>query len=105
MFFRGSSLDVVTVIPPKTIKRGDSVIIKENREDPLDRDQFERVVQRINSSDEFDTFSYASVGIDTNPANVRPLTWKKQENDRVINGSPISKSRPGLSGKILPTAR
>jgi len=105
MFFRGSSLDVVTVIPPKTIKRGDTVIIKENRKDPLDRDQFERVVQRINSSDEFDTFSYASVGIDTNPANVRPLTWKKQEHDRIINGSPISKSRPGLSGKILPTAK
>ena len=71
------NLDVVTVIPPKTIKRGDSVIIKENREDPLDRDQFERVVQRINSSDEFDTFSYASVGIDTNPAERKTIDLEK----------------------------
>ena len=105
MFYRGSSLDVETVNPPASLKEGDGVIIAENREDPLDRDQFERVIKKIQASDEFDTFTYASVGIDTNPDNVRPLTWKKQEFDRIINGSIISKSRPGLSGKIIPNAR
>jgi len=104
-FFRGSSADVETVIPPKTIKEGDAVVIKENRQDPIDRDQFERIVKRINASDEFDTFSYASIGIDTNPSKIRPLTWRKQENDRIINGNVISKSRPGLSGRIHPFAR
>ena len=67
------------LIPPESLKRGDGVIIAENREDPLDRDQFERVIKKIQPSDEFDTFTYASVGIDTNPDNVRPLTWKKQD--------------------------
>ena len=105
MFYRGSSLDVETVNPPESIKRGDGVIIAENRNDPFDRDQFERIVKDIKASDEFDTFSYASVGIDTNPDNVRPLTWKKQEFDRIINGSIISKSRPGLSGRVVPNAR
>ena len=47
MFFRGSSIDVQTVNPPATLKEGDGVIIAENREDPLDRDQFERVVKKI----------------------------------------------------------
>ena len=105
MFYRGSSIDVETVIPPESLKRGDGVIIAENRNDPFDRDQFERIVRDIKASDEFDTFSYASVGIDTNPDNVRPLTWKKQTFDRIINGSIISKSRPGLSGRIVPNAR
>ena len=105
MFFRGSSIDVQTVNPPATLKEGDGVIIAENREDPLDRDQFERIVKKIQASDEFDTFTYASVGIDTNPDNIRPLTWRKQEFDRVINGSIIPKSRPGLSGKVVPNAR
>ena len=47
MFFRGSSIDVQTVNPPATLKEGDGVIIAENREDPLDRDQFERVIKKI----------------------------------------------------------
>ena len=63
------------------------------------------LLEILKASDEFDTFSYASVGIDTNPDNVRPLTWKKQTFDRIINGSIISKSRPGLSGRIVPNAR
>ena len=90
MFYRGSSIDVETVIPPESLKRGDGVIIAENRNDPFDRDQFERIVRDIKASDEFDTFTYASVGIDTNPDNVRPLTWRKQTFDRIINGSIIS---------------
>ena len=105
MFFRGSSVDVQTVVPPASLKEGDGVIIAENREDPLDRDQFERVIQKIQASDEFDTFTYASVGIDTDSSKVRPLTWKKQEFDRIINGAIISKSRPGLSGRVIPNAR
>ena len=105
MFFRGSSIDVETVNPAPTLKEGDGVIIAENREDPLDRDQFERVIKKIQASDEFDTFTYASVGIDTNPENIRPLTWRKQEFDRIINGAIIPKSRPGLSGKIIPNAK
>ena len=47
MFYRGSSIDVETVIPPESLKRGDGVIIAENRNDPFDRDQFERIVRDI----------------------------------------------------------
>jgi hypothetical protein len=103
-YYRGSSLDVEEVTPPQTIKIGDGVTIRENANDPLDSDQFERVVKLIPSSDEFATFTYDSLGISTNPLEVRPLTWSKQKHDRIINGVLFPKSRPSLKGLIRPQA-
>lgn len=90
-YYRGSSLDVEEIQPPKTIKEGDLITIVENRNDLLDTTQFERVVKKIVASDQFDTFTYSSVGIDTDPTKFRPLRWRKQKQDRVINGSLYSK--------------
>jgi hypothetical protein len=103
-YYRGSSVDVEEVVPPSTIKEGDFIIIKENKNDPLDIDQFNRVVKNIISSDQFDTFTYDSLGISTDPTKERPLTWIKQKNDRIINGSIYSKSRPDLKSVIRPQA-
>jgi hypothetical protein len=46
-----------------TIKPGDKVTIQENPLDPFDISQFERVVKKITSSDQLETFNYYSVGI------------------------------------------
>lgn len=105
LYYRGSSLDVEQVDPPRTIKEGDSVQIGENILNPYDREQFERVVKKIVSPGEFDTFSYDSIGINTDPQNARPLKWVKQTRDRIINGVLYSKSRPDLKSRNTPTTR
>lgn len=102
LFYRGSDLDVEQIDPPKTIKEGDVVRIKENIFDPFDREQFDRVVKNIVSTDILDTFPYDSLGINTNPIKERPLDWTKQTQDKIINGVLYSKSRPGLKSRIIP---
>jgi len=105
LYYRGSSLDVEDIDPPKTIKQGDSVQISENIFDPYDREQFERVVKKIVSFDAFDTFPYDSLGINVDPAKARPLNWTKQTRDRIINGVLYTKGRPDLKSRNTPTTR
>ena len=35
----------------------------------------------------------------------RPLTWEKQRHDQILSGVLISKARPDLKSKVLPTTR
>ena len=104
LYYRGSSVDVEEIDPPKTIKIGDEIVIEESKEDLFDITQFERVVKKIVSSDQLDTFTYSSVGIDTDSTKNRPLRWKKQKRDRIISGTLYSKARPNLQSKIAPNA-
>lgn len=104
LYYRGSSVDVTEITPPKTIKEGDSVTIQESINDPFDIEQFDRVVKTLTSSDQLETFVYSSIGINTDVTKFRPLTWKKQQQDRVISGTLFPKSRPSLQSNITPTA-
>jgi len=105
LFYRGSDLDVEEIEPPKTIKEGDFIQIKENPNDPLDRSQDPRVVKNIVSTDALDTLIYEGLGISTDPNKPRPLTWTKQTSDKIINGVLYSKSRPSLKSRIIPNAK
>ena len=105
LFFRGSDLDVIQIDPPETIKEGDVVQIGENKFDPVDREQFERVVKKIISTDTLDTFTYDSLGINTDPTKERPLRWQKQTQDKIINGVLYSKARPSLRSRVAPITR
>jgi len=105
LYYRGSDLDVEQIDPPRTIKEGDSVKIGENILDLYDREQFERIVKKIVSSNSLDTFTYDSIGINTDPTKERPLTWKKQTKDAIISGVLYSKSRPSLQSRIVPTSK
>jgi hypothetical protein len=104
LYYRGSSIDVEEIDPPKTIKIGDEIVIEESTEDLFDITQFERVVKKITSSDQLDTFTYNSIGINTDSTKNRPLLWKKQKRDRIINGTLYSKARPNLQSLIKPNA-
>jgi len=104
-YFRGSKRDVETVDPVASLKPGDIVRIKENRFDPLDRDQFERTSKRIVASDVLETFTYNSLGISTDQNKERPLSWEKQKSDKILSGVLIPKSRPALKSRVLPTTR
>ncbi len=105
LFFRGSDLDVIQIDPPETIKEGDVVQIGENKFDPIDREQFERVVKKIISTDTLDTFTYDSLGINTDPTKERPVRWEKQTQDKIINGVLYSKARPSLRSRVAPITR
>ena len=104
LYYRGSSRDITEIVPPKTIKEGDTVTIQESANDLYDIEQFERVVKTLTSSDQLETFVYSSIGINTDTTKFRPLTWKKQKQDRIISGTLFSKSRPSLQSNITPTA-
>lgn len=105
MFYRGSSLDVEDIIPIETIKEGDKIQINENKNDPYDIPQFERVVKKIIASDQVDTLPYDSIGINLNPFAARPLDWKIQTEDIIINGVFYSKSRKNLKSKNIPSSK
>lgn len=105
LFYRGSDLDVTQVDPPRTIKEGDSIQIGDNILDPTDRPQFERIVKRIVSTDALDTFTYDSIGINTDPTKERPLNWVKQTTDKIINGVFYSKARPDLNSRVTPNTK
>ena len=104
-YYRGSKRDVETVEPTSTLKPGDKVQIKENRFDVTDIDQFQRTSKRIVASDLLETFTYNSIGINTNQDAERPLAWEKQRGDQILSGVLVSKARPSLSSNILPTTR
>jgi hypothetical protein len=105
LFYRGSDLDVEEITPPKTIKEGDTIQIGDSILDPIDRAQFERVVKKIVSTDSLDTFTYDSIGINTDPTKDRPLRWTKQTEDKIINGVLYSKSRPDLKSRVIPNTK
>ena len=102
LFYRGSDLDVEQIDPPKTLKEGDIIQIQQNKFELTQREQFERVIKKIISSDQFDTFTYDSLGINTDPKKSRPLKWTKQTKDRIINGVLYSKQRPDLKSRVTP---
>ena len=104
-YYRGSARDVETIEPPLTVKAGDTVQIKENKENIFDIDQFERTGKRIVASDVLETFAYNSIGIDTNPVAERPLMWEKQKVDRVLSGVLVPKARPSLKSRVTPATR
>jgi len=104
-YFRGSKRDVETVEPATTLKPGDEVQIKENRFTIDDIDQFERTGKRIVASDILETFTYNSIGINTAQDADRPLTLEKQRHDLILSGVLISKARPSLKSRVLPTTR
>ena len=104
-YYRGSAKDVEVIEPPLTVKPGDVLQIKENKNNPFDIDQFERTGKRIVASDVLETFTYDSIGIDTNQTAERPLSWEKQRRDKIVSGTLISKARPSLKGRVIPTTR
>ncbi len=104
-YFRGSKRDVETIEPSQSVKAGDTVQIKENRFVNNDVDQFKRTGKRIVASDLLETFTYNSIGINTDQNADRPLAWEKQRHDQILSGVLISKARPSLKSRVLPTTR
>jgi hypothetical protein len=121
-FYTGSTSDFVEVDVDETIKPGDelrlhyfnqsnvnssissgirteSVITLEKKSE-----QDNRVVYELIAADTVETTTYSGVGISTNADFARPMMWRKQTQDLIIDGVSISKERNYLEPDIVPTS-
>ena len=105
-YYRGSDHDVVDVDILETVKTGDRLTINKYPDIGLD-DVFQqepRTVTGITTSDTVTTNTYIDAGITTVRTLQRPVTWKKQIQDVVVNNIGIGKDRVELEPNIRPTA-
>ena len=105
-YYRGSEHDVVDVDILETVKTGDKLTINKYPDIGLD-DVFQqepRTVTGITTSDSVTTNTYIDAGITTVRTLQRPVTWKKQIQDVIVNNIGIGKDRVELEPGIRPTA-
>jgi len=106
-YYRGSDNDVVDVDILENVKVGDSLTLNEYPELGI-KDGFQqnpRVVTGITTTDSVSTNTYIEVGITTNATISRPVTWRKQTSDVVVDGFEIGKDRALLEAGIRPNSR
>ena len=105
-YYRGSEHDVIEVDILETVKTGDKLTINKYPDIGLD-DVFQqdpRTITGITTSDAVTTNTYIDSGITTVRTLERPVTWKKQISDVVVNNIGIGKDRVELEPGIRPTA-
>jgi len=101
LFYKGTSdVDTVNIDIFETIKVGDNVKI--NGDSDLLQEN-ERLVTQIISSDVINTNLYSGPGITNDPNLLRPLLWRKQTEDRIIDGQSTTKDREIYEAIIQPS--
>ena len=103
-FYRGtSSTDSFQTSQSETIKAGDTVTLRKLLQNDGTVTQDSRLVQEVASADKINTNIYVNQGI--NETIFRPLDWRKQKADKIVNTEIIYKTRDSLEGLVYPTAR
>jgi len=98
-----SSDDYLGVEIDETIKPGDGLSIQKWLNDGVYTiPQDERIVYELISSDSVNTQTYTGVGIRTDDLK-RPVMWKKQTEDKIIDGVRVGKTRVQLEPQIYPS--
>jgi len=101
LFYRGTGdVDTQIIDILETIKIGDDVLLTD---DNINLSQEDRVVTDIISSDTLNTNLYPGPGVSSNEDLIRPLTWCRQTEDRVVNGFYVGKDRSIYEPYIQPT--
>ena len=119
-FYKGSENDVEVIDVDETIKPGDTLTLDKFVENKLVNDpstpnidegqqdffqypvQDPRVIYEITAADVVDTQTYTGPGISDDEDYERPVRWKKQTADRVIDGERIPKDRNLNTGQLYP---
>ena len=101
LFYRGSNSDVDDGNPFPTVKKGD--LMQLQAFDITDAQKERRVIQ-IADVQKVETVLYNDIGINTDPTFTRTVSWKKQEQDLILDNQPLSKARESLIPKIIPSA-
>jgi len=102
LFYRGSNADVTDGTPFPTVKIGDRLTLQRKNNIV---GQLDRRVTAITGVKKAETNLYAGVGINSNAAFTRSVSWQKQTSDLILNNQALPKSRTSLIGKIHPTTR
>ena len=105
-FYRGTGgEDVKDRDIVETVKRGDDLVLKyDSAYNTRTFVENERTVVEVKSSDAVDTNPYYGVGLGDDDTEVRPVTWIKQTEDKIIDGRVVRKDRPLQEPGIHPTA-
>lgn len=107
LFYKGTSgTDVFDKDVVETIKTGDELTI--GYHPTLNQESFQkqntRVVTEIDSSSAVNTNVYYGPGLNEDSTLYRPVVWKKQTEDKIINGNYVYKNREQYESEIYPTA-
>jgi len=105
LFYRGTDADIGTAEAIETIKKGDIVTINSPPSDRSILTQDPRTIRETVSRDTLQTTIYKGQGITASKNPLRPVTWRKQANDKIIDGAKISKARGLYAGQIFPATR
>ena len=96
-FYKGSGTDVEFVDVDETIKPGDILTLDAFDQDKNNINEFPtqdpRVIYELTSATVVETQTYTGPGISSDPDYLRPVRWKKQTVDKIIDGEKIQKNR------------
>ena len=104
-FYKGTrDLDVIFQDILETVKEGDTLNITNNPAliQSFGLNQDDRVVTGINTIDSVKTTPYVNPGVTTDTTILRPIQWKKQLSDVIIDGEKVGKSRMHYEPNIFP---
>ena len=107
LFYKGSGdVDVVFTDVLETVKIGDVLDINNNPDigQGIGLDEDPRTVVGINTIDSVQTVTYSGPGITDNTTLSRPVTWCKQQVDKIINGQEVGKDRVEYEPLVYPTS-
>ncbi len=105
LFYRGTDADVITTEAVETILKGDIVTIGSPSKDRSILKQDPRTIREVVSRDTLQTTIYKGQGITDAKTPLRPVTWRKQEDDKFVDGVKVSKARGLYVGRVQPATR
>ena len=105
LFYRGTDADVTEASAVETITKGDIITLQSPPEDRSILKQNPRTIRETVSRDTLQTTIYKAQGISATKSTLRPVTWRKQEHDKVVDGAIVSKARGLYAGQIFPATR
>jgi len=105
LFYRGTDSDVINSKAVETILKGDIVTIGSPPNDRSILEQDPRVIREVVTRDTLQTTIYKGQGITASKNPLRPVTWRQQEADKIVDGVKISKARGLYAGSVCPATR
>ena len=107
VFYKGSgSIDVIERNILETVKIGDDLTIGYDATlgQPSILQENERSVSSIDSTDLVKTLPYYGPGLANNSTLIRPVTWCRQTEDKIINEKEVGKDRMLYEALIYPSS-
>ena len=98
-FYTGSDSDFIQVDVEQSVKPGDILQLQKSQ---TTTGQDPRIIYQLISADTVETQTYSGVGISTDSTIKRPVDWKKQTEDVIIDGAKIHKTRNYLEPQFYP---